>query len=55
MNAALTTILVEQLKVTNGNDNVDYKLYLLVSPTHDPAELGFLFGLIDTDSDALTA
>ncbi|MFY0577486.1 alpha/beta hydrolase family protein [Cystobacter fuscus] len=55
VNAALTTILVEQLKDTNGNDKVDYKLYLLVSPTHDPAELGFHFGLIDTDSNALTA
>ncbi|WNG17867.1 alpha/beta hydrolase family protein [Cystobacter fuscus] len=54
VNAALTTILVEQLKATNGNDKVDYKLYLLVSPTHDK-ELGFHFGLIDTDSNALTA
>jgi hypothetical protein len=54
VNAALTAILVEQLKATNGDANVLYKPYLLVSLTHDPVELGFHFGLIDTDSDAVT-
>jgi pimeloyl-ACP methyl ester carboxylesterase len=54
VSAALTLILVEQLQATNGNANVTYKPYLTVSQTHDPEELGYHFGLIDTDSDALT-
>ena len=54
VSAAYTGILVNQLKATNGKDNVLYRSYLKVSPTHDPEELGFHFGLIDTDSDELT-
>ncbi|PTL80263.1 S9 family peptidase [Vitiosangium sp. GDMCC 1.1324] len=54
VNAALTKILSEQLAAKNGRDKVTYKPYLTVSPTHDPEELGYHFGLIDTDSDALT-
>ena len=54
VSAALTAILVEQLSRINGADKVEYRPYLQVSPTHDPEELGFHFGLIDTDSDAVT-
>ncbi|MDY7232899.1 alpha/beta hydrolase family protein [Hyalangium rubrum] len=54
VNAALTSILEQQLKTTNGKENVLYRPYLRVAPTHDPEELGFHFGLIDTDSDEVT-
>ncbi|WP_434379702.1 lipase family protein [Melittangium boletus] len=54
VNAALTAILVEQLSLTNGAGHVEYRPYLRVSQTHDPEELGFHFGLIDTDSDEVT-
>ncbi|WNG53385.1 alpha/beta fold hydrolase [Archangium gephyra] len=53
VNAALTTVLVEQLKETNGEDKVSYRPYLLVPPAPDP-ELGIHFGLITRDSDEVT-
>ncbi len=54
VNAILTGILVEQLKATNGNDKVTYRPYLYV-PQTDDSELGYHFGLIDKDSDAVTS
>ncbi|HYO59560.1 hypothetical protein [Archangium sp.] len=54
MSAAFTGILVNQLREKNGRNNVLYRTYLRVSQTHDPEELGFHFGLIDTDSDEVT-
>lgn len=53
VNAALTTVLVEQLKEKNGEDKVTYRPYLLVPPAPDP-ELGIHFGLITRDSDEVT-
>ncbi|KFA90695.1 lipase family protein [Archangium violaceum] len=53
VNAALTFILQGQLKNTNGDDRVTYRPYQEVAPVDDP-ELGPHFGLINTDSDAVT-
>ncbi|WP_437774738.1 alpha/beta hydrolase family protein [Sorangium sp. So ce1097] len=52
--ADFTRTLHHQLAALNGPVNVTYKEYEEVSPTHDPDELGFHFGLMDTDLPSLT-
>jgi hypothetical protein len=53
--ASFTRNLHYQLCALNGPVNVTYKEYEEVSPTYDPEELGFHFGLFDTDLPSLTA
>ncbi|AUX30835.1 uncharacterized protein SOCE836_029490 [Sorangium cellulosum] len=52
--ADFTRTLHHQLAALNGPVNVTYKEYEEVSATHDPVELGFHFGLMDTDLPSLT-
>ncbi|WP_437969852.1 hypothetical protein WMF04_11385 [Sorangium sp. So ce260] len=52
--ADFTRTLHHQPAALNGPANVTYKEYEEVSATHDPVELGFHFGLIDTDLPSLT-
>ncbi|WP_437516531.1 lipase family protein [Sorangium sp. So ce1099] len=52
--ADFTRTLHHQLAALNGPANVTYKEYEEVSATHDPVELGFHFGLMDTDLPSLT-
>ncbi|WP_437746867.1 lipase family protein [Sorangium sp. So ce1504] len=52
--ADFTRTLHHQLAALNGPANVTYKEYEEVSSTHDPVELGFHFGLMDTDLPSLT-
>ncbi len=55
VNANATRTLHYQLSSLNGPTNVTYKEYEEVSPTDKPKELGFHFGLMETDLSTLTA
>lgn len=55
INANATRTLHYQLSALNGPINVSYKEYEEVSTTDKPKELGFHFGLMDTDLPSLTA
>ena len=55
INANATRTLHHQLSFLNGPIHVTYKEYEEVSPTDKPEELGFHFGLMETDLPSLTA